>query len=228
MVHVVQVCTVCMLRRMLVGMTEAPPVGRRELNKARTREAILGSLRELVAQLPAEEVTVDQVAERAGISRRTFFNYFGSIAAALSAVFAEHAAGMISSLDPQQIRVDPLAALRRLVQAREIPPDFIGWLSDLNCHEQGTDGQMLLERTVWADMAGWLREQLHDLLPGADPLFVATLSSAVMSCFQAAEEAWADDPARPAPHTEADTAAVHDHLDRALALLASGWRSDLD
>ncbi|ANS80197.1 hypothetical protein SGUI_2801 [Serinicoccus hydrothermalis] len=209
-------------------MTEAPPAGRRELNKARTHEAILGALRDLVAQLPAAEVTVDQVAERAGISRRTFFNYFGSIPAALSAVFAEHASGMISRLDPDQVRLDPLAALRRLVQAGEIPTDLIGWLSDLNSHGQSTDGQMLLERTVWADMAGWLREQLHALLPEADPLFVATLSSAVMSCFQAAEETWVEDPHRAAPLSPADTAAFHDHLDRALGLLASGWRSDHD
>ncbi|WP_151525930.1 TetR/AcrR family transcriptional regulator [Serinicoccus kebangsaanensis] len=205
-------------------MTETSP-GRRELNRARTHEAIVAALRSLVAELPAELITVEQVAERAGVSRRTFFNYFGSIPVALSAVFAEHAAGMIAGLDAEQIRTDPVTALRRLVQEDGIPPDFLGWLSDLNCHGQGTDGRMLLERTVWAEMAAWLREQLHTLLPDADPLFVSTLSSGVMSCFQAAEEAWTEDPDRPEPLSDADIEAFHRHLDRALGLLASGWRS---
>lgn len=205
---------------------ETTPPGRRELNKARTRDAIVGALRELVAEVPAEDITVEQLAERAGISRRTFFNYFGSISAVLSDVFAEHAAGMVAQLDPEQLVTDPVAALRRLVRSGGIPADFLGWLDDLNCHQSEEAGHVLLERTVWADMAAWLREQLHTLRPDADPLFVATLASSVMSCFQAAEEAWVEDPARPRPGSAADTTAFHDHLDRALGLLASGWRSD--
>lgn len=205
--------------------SDANPPGRRELNKARTRESIVGALRELVAEIPAEDITVDQVAERAGISRRTFFNYFGSISAVLTDVFAEHAGGMIARLDTEQLLTDPIEALRRLVRAGGIPQDFLGWLADLNCHDTPKDGASALERAVWSEMGAWLREQLHTLRPDADPLFVATLGSSVMSCFEAAEEAWIGDPARAAPGSPADTAAFHDHLDRALALLASGWRS---
>lgn len=207
----------------VVATTTVP--GRRELNKARTREAIVGALRELVAEAPAADITVEQLAERAGISRRTFFNYFGSISAVLTDIFAMHAAGMIAQLDPEQLVTDPIAALRHLVRTGGIPADFLAWLDDLNCHRT-TDDDDLLERAVWADMAAWLREQLHTLRPDVDPLFVATLASSVMSCFQAAEEAWIEDPGRPRPGTAADTAAFHDHLDRALGLLASGWRSE--
>lgn len=199
--------------------------GRRELNKARTREAIVGALRELVAELPAADVTVEQVAARAGVSRRTFFNYFGSIPAVLSAVFADHAAAMIAQLDPDALGDDPVTALRGLAHEHGIPEDLLGWFVALNRHGADTDATVLLERTVWADMAAWLREQLHAVLPEADPLFVATLASAVMSCFQATEEAWLQDADRPEPLSPADVTSFHDHLDRALGLLADGWRS---
>lgn len=247
--HVVQFCTLCIyLYAQIVPTSRVPPdspafpvppvapashaataaataPGRRELNKARTSESIVSALRELVGETPAEDITVEQVAERAGISRRTFFNYFGSISAVLSAVFAGHAAAMIAQLDAEELSHDPVAALRRLVRTEGIPADFLGWLAALNCHGQATDGRVLLERSVWADMADWLREQLHTLRPGADPLFVATLASSVMSCFQAAEEAWIDDPDRPAALSPDDITSFHHHLDRALGLLATGWRS---
>ncbi len=208
------------------GPDPAAP-GRRELNKVRTREAIVGALRELVAEVPAADVTVDQVAERAGVSRRTFFNYFGSIPAVLSAVFADHAAAMIARLDPEVIGDDPVTALRGLTRTHGIPEDLLGWFVALNRHGADTDATVLLERTVWADMAAWLRERLHDTLPEADPLFVATLASAVMSCFQATEEAWLKDLEvdRPGQLSPADVTGFHDHLDRALGLLADGWRS---
>ena len=208
------------------GTDPAAP-GRRELNKARTREAIVGALRELVAELPAAEITVEQVAERAGVSRRTFFNYFGGIPAVLSDVFAEHAAAMIAQLDPDVIGGDPVTALRGLVRTHGIPEDLLGWFVALNRHGADTDATILLERTVWADMAAWLRERLRAVLPEADPLFVATLASAVMSCFQATEEVWLKDldTECPEPLPRGDVATFHDHLDRALGLLADGWRS---
>lgn len=66
-------------------MTEnAEPVGRREQNKIDTRRAIADAAFDLALSVGPGSFTVDQIAERAGVSRRTFFNYFHSAEDALT------------------------------------------------------------------------------------------------------------------------------------------------
>lgn len=208
-------------------VTSSSPLGRRELNKARTHEAIVTALRELVERMPVEEITVDQVAERAGISRRTFFNYFGSIPAVLSSAMADLAAQMLGMIDADALRRDPVTAMRDLVSRGDIPLDLLGWLAALTHEGTQTDAGVLVERTVWSDLAAWLEEQLHPMLASSDPLYVPTLAAAVMSCFKAAEQAWATQLGTDGADgalSPTDVAAFHDHLDRALGHLAQGWR----
>lgn len=59
--------------------------GRRELNRAATRAAIIDAAISLVLEHGRDHVNVEQIAEHAGVSRRTFFNYFPGIDAALNA-----------------------------------------------------------------------------------------------------------------------------------------------
>lgn len=61
----------------------AEALGRRELNRMATTEKIVNACLDLGEEIEWEDVTVDAVAERAGISRRTFFNYFSSLAEAV-------------------------------------------------------------------------------------------------------------------------------------------------
>ncbi len=56
-------------------MTEVAPVGRRERNKQQTRDRLLVAARELLATR-GTAATVEEIAERAEVSRATFFNYF--------------------------------------------------------------------------------------------------------------------------------------------------------
>ncbi|WP_017593918.1 TetR/AcrR family transcriptional regulator [Nocardiopsis potens] len=53
--------------------------GRREALKARHRSAIIDAASELMGELEGAHFTVDQLAERADVSRRTVFNHFGSL-----------------------------------------------------------------------------------------------------------------------------------------------------
>ena len=61
----------------------AKTLGRHELNRMATTEGIVNACLDLGEELGWDAVTVDAVAERAGISRRTFFNYFSSLAEAV-------------------------------------------------------------------------------------------------------------------------------------------------
>ncbi|MFK5635057.1 MULTISPECIES: TetR/AcrR family transcriptional regulator [unclassified Ornithinimicrobium] len=206
-------------------MTTAPTTGRRELNKARTRESIVAAVRTLLEQHPVADITADQVADEAGISRRTFFNYYSGIPAVLIEVLSGYAALLVERVSLEALREGPVEALRALVRTGGLPPEFLDWLVALNCHPHSGDGSVLIERAVWAQMGAWLEGVLHERLPEArDPLYVSTLASAVMHAFAATEQTWLEQLADPCSPTADDYAAFHVHLDRALGYLAQGWR----
>lgn len=59
--------------------------GARASRIRRTREAIVSAALDLAAEEPDRRLTAEHIAERAGVSRRTFFNYFPSVEAAFFA-----------------------------------------------------------------------------------------------------------------------------------------------
>ena len=64
----------------------APAPSRRELNKAATRQAITDASLRLLRSKGPGNFTVEDIADAAAISRRTFFNYFASTEAALASI----------------------------------------------------------------------------------------------------------------------------------------------
>lgn len=208
-------------------MTHTAAPGRRELNKERTREAIVAALRELVSRRPVDQVTVDQIAEAAGISRRTFFNYFPGVAALLSEIIGSHTERLADALGALAGDTPPIESVRELLRAVSLPVELLDWLAALNLHatDQGaSDSLLALERSIWADKGAWLEGELVRRLPaGTDELYVATLASTIMSCFAAAEQTWIAGRDPRAPVDASAVAAFHAELDRALAYASAGW-----
>ena len=62
----------------------APSATWRERKKATTRATIAAAAFDLVRDQGPEALTAEAIAERAGVSRRTFFNYFPSVDAAVA------------------------------------------------------------------------------------------------------------------------------------------------
>ncbi|CAN5251521.1 hypothetical protein BH09ACT1_BH09ACT1_22280 [soil metagenome] len=60
-------------------MTISPTVDRRSLLKSRHRAAILTAARELVSERGGPRFSVDELADRADVARRTVFNHFASV-----------------------------------------------------------------------------------------------------------------------------------------------------
>src|SRR5690606_38667258 len=107
--HSGQSCTVCTDGRPLTAMSE--PAGRRELTTARTRQALVDAARELARERGLEHVTAEQIAEGAGVSRRTFFNYFPNIEAVVAAGLAEPLQRIAAALLGRPAAEEPLTAI---------------------------------------------------------------------------------------------------------------------
>ena len=118
------------------------PEGLRERKKVQTRRALHRAALELICEQGPTAITIDDITERAGASRRTFFNYYPSRDAALTWSNPEAVDHLMSTISqapagmpvPQILRTAvaawlgaatrdaELARLRR--QAIESWPDF--------------------------------------------------------------------------------------------------------
>jgi AcrR family transcriptional regulator len=77
-------------------------LGRRQAAVDQTARSILGAARDLVSQTPSSEVTVGAIARRAGVSRITVYNRFGSRDAVLEALAPPPARSRPSPTDARQ------------------------------------------------------------------------------------------------------------------------------
>ena len=206
-------------------MTTSPSSpGRRELNKARTREAVTEALLALLRESPVGDITVEQVAERADISRRTFFNYYAGLAAVIGEVLRGYTDSLAESLPSAPLDEGPVQAIRKLLGRVGLDKGFLTWLAALNCHGVVSEQAVLLERAVWTDLGGWFKDVLSERLPvEVDPLYLATLADAVMSAFSAATEPWIEGLGGRVDLQEDDVDAFLTHLDRALGYVETGW-----
>lgn len=204
--------------------------GRREQNKARTRDALLDALRTLVSATGPEVVTVEQIAEEAGVSRRTFFNYFPTVEAALAEGTSAPLAGIEEAFLARPAEEDPLTAVMRALRDAPIGSELTTWMYALGCSTaKGLTPTMVLN--VWQHQRGWLEGVLARRLGDRDPLRITTLAAAIMAVFEATEAIWferlahASSSEGPAAVDSTATAEFNALLAQALEHLRSGWTS---
>lgn len=92
------------------------PEGLRERRKRLSRDAMHRAALELVGEHGLANVTVEQIAERAGVSSRTLFNYWESKEAVVLGASPESGASLVQVLEERPADEDPketIAALER-------------------------------------------------------------------------------------------------------------------
>ncbi|OLT12137.1 TetR family transcriptional regulator [Actinomadura sp. CNU-125] len=94
------------------GEKSAAEGGLRERKKRATRAALVDAAVRLAAEHGAESVTVEAISEAAGVSPRTFFNYFASRDDVFVMVGAESSAGVRRAVLEAPSELSPLEALR--------------------------------------------------------------------------------------------------------------------
>jgi AcrR family transcriptional regulator len=96
-----------------MGETGGKPAGRRERNRQETHERIVTVGLKLFVEKGFEETTLDEIAQTAGIARRTLFSYFESkddiLSSSYGSGFSQALAPAIREESPDQA---PLAAAR--------------------------------------------------------------------------------------------------------------------
>lgn len=194
--------------------------GRRELNKARTRQAMIDAARELARERGLEDVTAEDIADRAGVSRRTFFNYFAGIEAVVAAGLAGPLERMADALRRRPAREEPLVAIRAALREEPIGAEILlAWLpADPRVSLRGRD----LHLRVWQHHEEWLVGVLRDRLGDEDDLRVRSLAASVMAMFEMVQQAWM--PVAAALPADDAVASFNDTLQQVLAHADAGWR----
>jgi AcrR family transcriptional regulator len=90
-------------------------LGLRERKRRDTRRAIAGAAQELVLEHGLDAVTIDQIANAADVSPRTFFNYFASKDEALVGIDDASAAELGDELRDRPPHEGPAEALRNVL-----------------------------------------------------------------------------------------------------------------
>ncbi len=212
---------------MTVSASPAPAPAipsRRELNKAATRQAITDAALALLRTKGAGNFTAEDIAEAAGISRRTFFNYFSSTDAALASIVHNFLDTAI-----QQLRLRPAdepmlesaqAALVALADPKAVAP-----LAELFTLTRQSPLMSATELEAWdhcrAQVFAVARERVAGTPGKQDELYVHALAGSVISCGKAAMEVWFS---RHGPDLSPDSLAeLRQLLIDSMALLGAGF-----
>jgi AcrR family transcriptional regulator len=166
----------------------------RERKKRDTRELIAEAAYEIVRERGADSLTADAIAERAGVSRRTFFNYFPTVESALVPVVA----GFLEHIDEQlaatEVTGPLMAALARLVREGEELP-MIERFTVIGLTAMRSEGHHSLlhqcSREWLDDFAATLRSRIGGPDDEAvDELYVYGAATALISAAEASLRVW--------------------------------------
>ncbi|MFD4191231.1 TetR/AcrR family transcriptional regulator, partial [Amycolatopsis thermoflava] len=168
----------------------SPPTGLRERKKEATREALRHAAVTLYRRHGPDAVTVEDICAAAGVSPRTFFNYFATKdEAVLSLDIA--AATLGQRIADRPADEPPLTALRRV---------FAGRFAELAATDVWTERTLLLrEHPELMPRVAQANRALEEAVAGAlaartglpaDDLYVRTTAAAAIGANRAAIGRW--------------------------------------
>jgi AcrR family transcriptional regulator len=203
--------------------TLEPHASLRERKKLATRRSLRRAALELVAERGFAHVTVEDIAEAADVSPRTFFNYFPSKEAALSGGDPERIPALRERIIHQAPGEPALEALRTIMvsdaqtvadELGELGGDPAGWLRRMKGAH--TDPQLRAARAAQMAMVERaIAEGLAERLgtdPERDP-YPSLLAATAAAAFRASISFWA---------SSGGTAPLAHLVDQAFRALADG------
>ena len=184
----------------------------RDRKRDETRRSLAAAAYGIVRDEGVEALTAEAVADRAGVSRRTFFNYFPSVDSVLTASIAQFFDSVTERLDARPQDEDVLdTALACLTDTTDT--ELLERIAVIARAAEGSTharGLVLVEMHAWLeDLEDWLRGRLPE---GTDELVIATTASIAVGAAEGAFRVWAraaaDPDAAPVDLTEALAASL--------------------
>lgn len=200
---------------------------RRELNKTATRDALVEAALALSDELSLDLVTADAVAERAGVSRRTFFNYFPSVEDCVASSITDVLQAAIDKFEDapadQPIMTAASHAFSQVFTA-ESTPRMARVLSLVRTHPRMLRSHL----EQWDRATDEITRALSRRFPATDPLWTSALASSMVSVAASAIRGWLADlddaPSRaPALTAAASSQTLRLTVDRCFGYLADGF-----
>lgn len=169
-------------------VTEEP--GLRELKKARTRELISLSAYEVVREHGIAALSAEAVSQRAGVSRRTFFNYFPTLEASLEPVVHAFLDDIARRLQDSVVEGPLMQSLARLVLVDD-DAELLERITVLGvaAHNSAAHRGLLAECShSWVED---FSERLAEKADGVhDDLYVTGAATALISAAEASLRVW--------------------------------------
>jgi AcrR family transcriptional regulator len=172
-------------------------IGLRERRKVATRAALHEAAVQLAVERGFDRVTVEAIADRAGVSRRTFSNYFASKEEALFHGDTERLGKMLELVRAEPGDMAPWSVLTRVAER------LIGeWGGDLDPAELARRRELLRDPALvvprdsaYTRMEAGLADELARRLTGRDTeLRARVLAATFLATLRVAIHHWIDHP----------------------------------
>lgn len=209
-------------------MTEPVPADRRAALKARHRRAILDAAQALIEEGGTARFSVDQLAERADVSRRTIFNHFASIDDVVTTACTEVLGAVVEGFrervaaSPAADREQMFATVSATLRATDIPSliAFL-WRALGGFSAEDPRPQQIFQATFSRTTAELSRE-LADRSTDSDPLEAELLVSSLMHGIEVIAHRWIAETGTATD--DASRARWQNLLDRMIRVIRAGYR----
>ena len=162
-------------------MSSPSPTDGRGVLRLQRRDAIVDAARGLAAAHGSDGFTVDQVAQVAGVSRRTVFNHFATVddllVAGCEQILAEATTAILERVDAlteasaaDEAGRDALDAVGEAARGVDLATAIATIHRMLGCPEPDDERGQRISRTAFDHVGGLLRERLRSRAPGLDPV----------------------------------------------------------
>ncbi len=169
-------------------------VSRRELNRERTRSALYDAVLTLVESEGLDALTAERVADAAGVSRRTFFNYYPSVDALVGAgieQLLQRLSGALASRPVDESLADSAFGVVEDVVSLEVLTSSVRVWRAIDCSAAAT--RYALEATArhYEGLAhAWAHERLGRAGIEPDSLRESVVMAAYGAAFDQARRHW--------------------------------------
>lgn len=171
---------------------------RRSALKAKHRAAILQAARDLIDDRGGRGFSVDDLAARADIARRTVFNHFASLDEVLLAVCEQELSVIIDRFLADMARTpvgdgsraSMFEELESAARGADLAPAISGMYRIIGEPGKEDPKAAVLTQTAFSRVTDRLRDEVARRHPGADPLDTALLVDSLMSGIVVIADHW--------------------------------------